>query len=272
MKYVFIITLLICGNVYSQDNIVLKNGEEIRAKVLEIGIQEIKYKKHENVGGPTYTILKTDVFMIKYENGTKDIINKIESTEQKTTEIKEKPLVEKPINGSGKKTYEEKVRDIQSTDPAFSFYAGNAWLGGNGVAKPIVGFDVSLPRKNIFIRGINLGLRFSLAGTDNVAYESGVYSEVYAYTLSVKYVAPIPVKIVQPYIRFIAGAAYTNRYNFGSFLGSDLLPIVNVGFGANFMFLRHFGAFIETGYFTTGFINTGLVLKIGASEKRNSAE
>ncbi|MCX6294568.1 MAG: toxin-antitoxin system YwqK family antitoxin [Bacteroidetes bacterium] len=61
------------------DNIVLKNGDEIKGKVTEIGLQEIKYKKCDNLDGPSISILKSDVFMIKYANGTKDIINKIGS-------------------------------------------------------------------------------------------------------------------------------------------------------------------------------------------------
>lgn len=56
------------------DIIVCKNGDEIEAKVLEIGIKEIKYKKCDNQQGPTISILNSDVVMIKYPNGTKDII------------------------------------------------------------------------------------------------------------------------------------------------------------------------------------------------------
>lgn len=61
-------------NEDSCDMIILRNGEEISAKVLEIGIHEIKYKKCVNLNGPTISILKNDVFMIKYSNGTKDVM------------------------------------------------------------------------------------------------------------------------------------------------------------------------------------------------------
>ena len=57
----------------AQDNIILRTGEEIKAKVQEVGLADIKYKKTDNPTGPLYTILKSDVFMIKYENGTKDV-------------------------------------------------------------------------------------------------------------------------------------------------------------------------------------------------------
>ncbi len=58
---------------YSQDIIVKKSGDEIQAKVTDIELETVKYKMSNNISGPTYTILKSDVFMIKYENGTKDV-------------------------------------------------------------------------------------------------------------------------------------------------------------------------------------------------------
>jgi hypothetical protein len=60
---------------YSQDVITKKTSEDIQAKVLEVTTTEIKYKKFDNINGPTYTLLKSDVLMIRYENGTKDIFN-----------------------------------------------------------------------------------------------------------------------------------------------------------------------------------------------------
>ncbi|MES2591363.1 MAG: DUF4190 domain-containing protein [Bacteroidota bacterium] len=59
------------------DILVLKNGEEIKVKVLEILPTEIKYKKCDNLTGPTTTIYKSDVSMIKYPNGSQDIISSV---------------------------------------------------------------------------------------------------------------------------------------------------------------------------------------------------
>ncbi|MFA5781369.1 MAG: hypothetical protein WC868_03770 [Bacteroidales bacterium] len=66
------------------DNIVLKNGEEIKAKVTEITTDEIKYKKCDNLTGPSYSIKKSEVFMIRYSNGTKDIITSNNSAPSNT--------------------------------------------------------------------------------------------------------------------------------------------------------------------------------------------
>lgn len=67
--------------IYAQDVIVLKTAEEINAKVLTVGSDEITYKKWDYTDGPTYSIQKSEVFMIKYANGTKDVFSN-ENTSQ----------------------------------------------------------------------------------------------------------------------------------------------------------------------------------------------
>lgn len=57
---------------YAQDNIVLRNGEEIPAKVLDVNQTDIKYRKSANPEGPVYTAPIRDVLLIKYANGSKD--------------------------------------------------------------------------------------------------------------------------------------------------------------------------------------------------------
>ena len=71
MNRIFIMLFsLICINVCAQDIITTKQGEEIEAKVVKIGTTEIEYKKWSNVEGPSYTLLKNQVFMIKFQNAT----------------------------------------------------------------------------------------------------------------------------------------------------------------------------------------------------------
>lgn len=56
----------------AQDTIVLRDANELQAKVTSVGVNEIVYLKWENLEGPSYTIPKKDVFFIKYANGSKD--------------------------------------------------------------------------------------------------------------------------------------------------------------------------------------------------------
>lgn len=60
------------------DEIILRSGVIIKGKVTEIGVDEIKYKKCENLEGPTIAILKSEVFLIKYPNGTTDVFEEEE--------------------------------------------------------------------------------------------------------------------------------------------------------------------------------------------------
>jgi hypothetical protein len=55
------------------DQITFRNGDEAKVKVLEITTTEIKYKKCNMPDGPLYIVKKSDVFMIKYPNGTKEV-------------------------------------------------------------------------------------------------------------------------------------------------------------------------------------------------------
>jgi hypothetical protein len=88
MKQLFFLfsIILITPCAYSQDILVLRNGDEVEVKVLEIKLSEIKYKKLNNLDGPIYTEEKINVFMIKYENGAKDVFN--HDTQTKTDRIK----------------------------------------------------------------------------------------------------------------------------------------------------------------------------------------
>lgn len=59
--------------VFSQDLITKISGDYIQAKVIEISNTEIKYKKFDNLDGPVFVLPKSEIHMIQYENGTKDI-------------------------------------------------------------------------------------------------------------------------------------------------------------------------------------------------------
>ncbi|MDR1847159.1 MAG: hypothetical protein LBR17_03470 [Bacteroidales bacterium] len=60
--------------INAQDIITKTNGDEIQVKVTKITDTQIEYKKFSNINGPDYTINKKDVFMIRYENGEKEVI------------------------------------------------------------------------------------------------------------------------------------------------------------------------------------------------------
>lgn len=65
--------LLLLSSLYAQDTIFKKNGDEIQAKVLEVLPDLVKYKIYTSQDGPTYSTYKSDILLIKYEDGRKDI-------------------------------------------------------------------------------------------------------------------------------------------------------------------------------------------------------
>ena len=66
----FLFISMIC---YSQDTILKRNSEKILAKVIEITPTEIKYKKTAFLDGPTYIDKKSEIQMIVYSNGIKEL-------------------------------------------------------------------------------------------------------------------------------------------------------------------------------------------------------
>jgi hypothetical protein len=55
------------------DELIFKDGTELKGKVIEITPTEIKYKKCDMLDGPTYVGKKSDIFMVKYANGTREV-------------------------------------------------------------------------------------------------------------------------------------------------------------------------------------------------------
>lgn len=89
---VVLVGLLFLGiNVYSQDILIKKNGDELEVKVTKISDVEVEYKKWSNQEGPSYVLPKSDVFMIKYKNGDKDVFN--ESDVSSVSQLEQVPVV-----------------------------------------------------------------------------------------------------------------------------------------------------------------------------------
>lgn len=64
--------LLMATFAFGQDNVVLRNGDEIPAKVLEVNQTGLKFRKSANPDGPVCTAFLREVMLIKYANGTED--------------------------------------------------------------------------------------------------------------------------------------------------------------------------------------------------------
>ena len=75
LAYITIVTI-----VNAQDRIVLKNTEEINARIENVSPDTVTYKLWDNINGPTYTIYKSDILFISYQNGLKESYADIQQT------------------------------------------------------------------------------------------------------------------------------------------------------------------------------------------------
>lgn len=74
MKNIFtILFLLACFSITAQDLIQKNNGEEISCKVIEITPELVKFKKTAITDSPIYSMYKSDVHMITFSDGYKEI-------------------------------------------------------------------------------------------------------------------------------------------------------------------------------------------------------
>jgi len=79
MKNLLLIILFACSSnfIKAQDTLTMRSGENVIVKIIEVGSNEVKYKKIENLNGPIFATLKSDLYLIRYENGSKDDFSNI---------------------------------------------------------------------------------------------------------------------------------------------------------------------------------------------------
>ncbi len=191
MKKLIILCLALCaaGALRAQDMIVLRNAtaDEIPSKVLEVGEEQIRYRKASNPDGPVYSIRRSEVFFIRYENGEKEVITSYESEPEDASGVS--------YNGSGtsaessagawtdtgsdnlqpakRKPYRKRSWELGPTvygGFAAVFFEDDSWVG------PTLGVAASgnyyFSRYSRTCVGVNLGVSYSLlttSSTDDVS-------------------------------------------------------------------------------------------------------
>lgn len=162
----FIACMILCGmtfNSFSQDVILLSNGNEIEAKIIKVGNSEIEYKKWSNQDGPTFTEQKNNIFMIKYQNGEKDVFNQLIKDENQIAS--ESNAVIKPQSTNENKTTSINVKNKSENKIFFGINAGvgpNIIDGYNSYYRELytylslsatLGVDLAFPIGDVFAVG-----------------------------------------------------------------------------------------------------------------------
>lgn len=107
-------------NVQAQDQIVKTSGDEIFGKVLRVNALDVVYKKKDNLEGPEYAELKSNILFIKYENGAKDIF-----TTANTPVVKDMSTICEPVKRKNSVFFEAGGNGIFASIN----YEGKAFLG-----------------------------------------------------------------------------------------------------------------------------------------------
>lgn len=87
----------------SCDLIVTTDAKEIQAQIVKVGVDAIDYKACDYIDGPTRAIAKSEVFYVKYRNGTKEVFNISSSSKpQPRVESYDNPSRDSNGGGAGK--------------------------------------------------------------------------------------------------------------------------------------------------------------------------
>ncbi len=93
-KFFFVLSLLFLCNTLSgvaQDLIVKIDATQIKAKVVEITSDAVRYKRFSNPDGPTYTLPVTEIDYIRYVNGEVDRFRKSASAQPQASAAEAQP-------------------------------------------------------------------------------------------------------------------------------------------------------------------------------------
>ena len=161
--------------VKAQDLIVLRNATEIQAKVEAITQETISYKRTSNPDGPTYTIYRSEVFYIKYQNGEKDVFADMTATPATTTPAAKSSVPAAKSSVPAAKSYSASAKSNNETRAITPIgVAGYVMAGmlvgeigagsiGSLYAGPTLDFSVGAKIYERFYMGVETGLAYFIS-------------------------------------------------------------------------------------------------------------
>lgn len=156
----FLFTIIISSHIIAQDKIHKKNGQIVKAKVIEVGTSEIKYKIFNDAESPIYVLDRDNVTKIEYENG------KIEKFTPSLTdpELYEGQLRRAikidflgPMLGYSQITYEKST----GVGKAYEITLGIIGAGKNQVINNYFSNDFRFKKRNQFGLAAAIGYKFN---------------------------------------------------------------------------------------------------------------
>jgi hypothetical protein len=130
MKTLLVFSLFLSSFfVQAQDVIIFRNGSQQTAKVLEVGSNSVVYKKSDNLDGPNYVANTSEVNMIIYANGSRDVMA------NSNTNVAPSPTPQNYPSYSSPAPVQPRV-NVVVAPPVY--YGGWAW---GGYRRPYVGMN-----------------------------------------------------------------------------------------------------------------------------------
>lgn len=157
-------TLCFLPFVQAQDIITTKDGKDIQSKILEVNANEVKYKKYNNLDGPTFTLSKSEILIVRYENGENEVFQEHNNSVDKKFNTTAEVVVGMRYR-EYKNLYNAKEYVPQRDDPYSRVWAGIASFIIPGLGQGIVGQW----GRGVAIIGTNVGL-FALQLSDTYVH------------------------------------------------------------------------------------------------------
>lgn len=158
------LSVLCYNRMKAQDLITRQTGEIIQAKVVEVNATDVKYKKFDNLEGPDYSVRKSEVKHVEYQNGT---LEKFEASAVTTASA---------ATTSKDATSTEDYYSKGKTD-AVTFYKGHTGAGTATLVTtlliPIAGLIPAIACSTTPPEKANLGYPNSNLFDNNVDYQRG---------------------------------------------------------------------------------------------------
>lgn len=135
MKTFALFILIAIFNIsgFSQDTLYTTKGKIITGQVKEITQHEIKYKRAANPDGPLYVVDKTDIVLIHYKNGTKEVF---ENSGAASSNVSSNDNSSDPVYVNTR----PRVNVVVGAAPIYAFGGSWGWgWGGWGWNRPYYG-------------------------------------------------------------------------------------------------------------------------------------
>lgn len=92
MRRILLLFALIAVKVNAQDILTFKNGDVQQVKVIEVSPTEVKYKKYDNLDGPVFIEKRSQLYSVKYQNGTIQKFNDLQEVDDSYSNYYSKEL------------------------------------------------------------------------------------------------------------------------------------------------------------------------------------